>query len=92
METPITRLDVVSGDSDVLVTVGTGVLVPEADHMAQFMNHDAKLVTVLSNGDGLRAASSLPYIGATPSERRESHYYLQIYIYYILYTASLVLG
>ncbi|TNN43755.1 hypothetical protein EYF80_046064 [Liparis tanakae] len=50
-----------------LVSVRPCVFVPEADHVAEFMNHNAKLITVLSDGDGLRAATSPPHVGATPA-------------------------
>lgn len=63
----ITWLDVVSDDAYMLVTVRTCVFVPEANHMAQFMHHDAKLIAVLSYRDGLRAAASPPHVGATPA-------------------------
>lgn len=61
-----TSLDVVPDDADVLVAVGPGVLVPEADHVTQFMHHDPKLIAVLPNGDGLRASPPPPYVGAAP--------------------------
>lgn len=50
-----------------LVTVWTCVFMPEADNVAEFMDHDAKLITVLPYRDGLRPAASLPHIGATPA-------------------------
>lgn len=65
-----TWLDVVSDDAYMLVTVRTRVFMPEADHVAKFMDHNAKLITVLSYGDGLRAATSPPHIGATPEGGR----------------------
>lgn len=61
-----TLLDVVPDDADVLVAVGPGVLVPEADHMTQFMHHNPKLIAVLPNGDGLRASPPPPHVGAAP--------------------------
>lgn len=68
-----TCLDVVSDDAYMLVTVWPSVLVPEADHMAEFMDHDAKLIAVLPDGDGLRTSTSPPYIGATPAGRNIPH-------------------
>ena len=62
-----TWLDVVSDDADVLVTVRTCVFVPEADHVAELVHHDAKLIAVLPYGDGLGAAASPPHVGATPA-------------------------
>lgn len=50
-----------------LVTVRTRVFMPEANYMAEFMYHNAKLVTVLSYRDGLRAATSPPHVGTTPA-------------------------
>lgn len=57
-----TWLDVVSDDAYVLVTVRTCVFMPEADHVAKFMYHDAKLITVLPYRDGLRATTSPSHI------------------------------
>lgn len=65
-----TWLDVVSDDAYMLVTVWTCVFVPETDHVAEFMHHNAKLITVLSYRDGLRAATSPPHVGATPAGGR----------------------
>ena len=62
-----TWLDVVSDDAYMLIAVWARVFMPEADHVAQLMDHDAKLIAVLSYGDGLRAAASPPHIGATPT-------------------------
>lgn len=62
-----TWLNVVSDDAYMLVAVWTSVFMPEADHVAEFMHHDAKLITVLSYRDGLRAATSPPHVGATPA-------------------------
>lgn len=62
-----TWLDVVPDDAYMLVAVRTRVFMPEADHVAKFMYHDAKLITVLSYRDGLRAATSPPHVGATPA-------------------------
>lgn len=67
-----TWLDVVSDDAYMLVTVRTCVFMPEADHVAKFMYHNAKLITVLSYRDGLRAATSPPHVGATPAGARHS--------------------
>lgn len=63
-----TWLDVVSDDAYMLVSVRTCVLVPEADHVAEFVHHDAELVAVLPYGDGLRAAASPSHVGAAPAE------------------------
>lgn len=66
-------MDVVSDDAYMLVTIGASVLVPEADHVAEFMHHDAKLIAVLPDGDGLRASTSPPNVGATPAGRSIQH-------------------
>lgn len=62
-----TWLDVVSDDAYMLVSVRTCVFVPEADDVAEFMHHNAELIAVLSDGDGLRAAASPPHVGAAPA-------------------------
>lgn len=67
-----TLLNVVSDDAYMLITVRTCVFMPEANHVAEFMHNDAKLITVFSYRDGLRAATSPPHIGATPAGQR--HY------------------
>lgn len=64
-----TWLDVLAHDGDVAVPVGPRVLVPEADDVAQLMHHDSKLVTVLADGDGLRAPTSATHVGAAPGGR-----------------------
>lgn len=60
-------LDVLAHDGDVAVPVGPRVLVPEADDVAQLMHHDSKLVTVLADGDGLRAPTTATHVGAAPA-------------------------
>lgn len=62
----VTWLDVAPDDADVLVAVRARVLMPEADHMTQLMNHDAELVTVLPNGDGLGATAPPAHIRTAP--------------------------
>lgn len=64
-----TWLDVLTHDGDMAVPVRPRVLVPEADDVAQLMDHDAKFVTILANGDGLGAPSSATHIGAAPGGR-----------------------
>lgn len=66
-----TWLDVVSDDAHVLVAVRTRVLVPEADHVAELVHHNAKLIAVLSYGDGLRAPAPPAHVGATPGGRED---------------------
>lgn len=60
----LTWLDILSYDGDMVVSVWAGMFMPKAYHMAQFMNNDSKLVTVLPNRDGLRAISPPADIGA----------------------------
>lgn len=68
-----TWLDVVSDDAHVLVAVRTRVLVPEADHVAELVHHDAKLIAVLPYGDGLRAPAPPAHVGATPGGREDRY-------------------
>jgi hypothetical protein len=42
-----------------VITVGACVLMPEANHVSQLMNHNTKLVTVLPNGNCLRPIATL---------------------------------
>ena len=46
-------------DNHVMVAVRPGVFVPEADHMTQLVHHDAELVAVLADTDGLGAVAAL---------------------------------
>ena len=64
-----TWLYVLAYNRDMAVPVGPRVLVPEANDMAQLMDHDAKLVTVLADGDGLGAPTSATHVGAAPGGR-----------------------
>lgn len=64
-----TWLYVLPYNRDMAVPVGPRVLVPEANDMAQLMDHDAKLVTVLADGDGLGAPTSATHVGAAPGGR-----------------------
>ena len=65
----LTWLNVVPDDADVLVTVRPRVLVPEADHVTQLVHHNAKLVAVLADGDGLGASTPAAHIRAAPVGR-----------------------
>lgn len=64
----LTWLDVIPDDGHMIVTVGPRVLVPEADDVAQFVHHNAELVAVLSDGDGLGPVAAATHIGTTPSK------------------------
>lgn len=57
-----TWLDVVPDDADVLVSIRPCVFVPEADHMSQLVHHDAKFVTVFTDGYSLGASSSASHV------------------------------
>jgi hypothetical protein len=62
----LTNHDVVSDDCDPIVSIWSGMLVPKTDSVAQFVNNDAKFVTVLANRDCLGAISTFSNKGATP--------------------------
>lgn len=64
----LTWLDVIPDDSHMIVTVGPRVLMPEADDVAQFVHHDAKLVTVLADGYSLGPVATTTHIGTTPNK------------------------
>ena len=66
--------DVLADDVDVIVAIGSRVLVPEADHVTQFVDDDAELVAVLADGDGLRSVAALANERAAPGQ-------LKSYIY-----------
>lgn len=43
----------------VIIAVGSGVFVPETDDVTEFVHHDAELVAVLADGDGLGSVAPL---------------------------------
>lgn len=49
-----------------VITVGARVLMPESNHVTQLMNHYAKLITVFTNGNGLRPIASATHVGTAP--------------------------
>jgi hypothetical protein len=73
VSTGLTWLDVLSNDGDMVVSVWAGMFMPEAYHVAQFMNNNSKLVTVLANRDGLRAISPPTNIGAASIKKSGQH-------------------
>lgn len=73
-----TWLDVFTDNGHVLISVWACVLMPKTNDMAQLMHHNAKLVTVFPNGDGLWSSSSAPHIGTAPVRTRECQIHLQI--------------
>lgn len=56
--------NVARNDLHVLVSVGSRMLVPEADDVAELVDDDAELVAVLADADGLRTVASLADEGA----------------------------
>lgn len=64
----LTWLDVIPDYGHMIVTVRPCVFVPEADDVAQFMNYNAKLVTVLSYGDGLGSVATTTHIRTAPKK------------------------
>jgi hypothetical protein len=61
-----TRHNVLEDNLNVFVTVGSRVLVPEADHVTKLVNDDTQLVTVLANRDCLRSVATLANERTTP--------------------------
>ena len=56
----LTGHDVLVDDLDVIVSVRSGVFVPKADHVTEFMDDNPELVAVLPDGDGLGTVPALP--------------------------------
>ena len=56
-----TRQDIFKDDLDVIVSVRSRVLVPEAHHVTQFVDDDAELVAVLADRDRLRTVAALSH-------------------------------
>ena len=52
----------------VFVAVGARVLVPEPDDVAELVHHDAELITVLPDGDGLSTVTALTNKRTTPGK------------------------
>lgn len=65
-----TNHDVVTNDSDPVIAIGTRVLVPESHNVSQLVNNNAKLVTVLPNGYGLRSVATFSHEGTTSGKER----------------------
>lgn len=57
----LTDNDMISHDLHVIVTIGPGVFVPEADHMSKLVHDDAKLVTVFAYGYRLRTVATFAH-------------------------------
>lgn len=47
-----------------IVAIRSCVLMPKPDHVTQLMNHNAKLVAVFPDGDGLRPVATATDVGA----------------------------
>jgi len=62
-----TRQDIFKDDLDVIVSVRSRVLVPEADHVTQFVDDDAELVAVLADRDRLRTVAALSHEWTAPA-------------------------
>ena len=50
-----------------IIAVGSGVFVPETDDVTEFVHHDAELVAVLADGDGLGSVAPLADEGTAPA-------------------------
>lgn len=61
-EVYLTRLDVVTYNADVVVSVRSRVLMPESYHVTELMDHDSKLVTVFTNGNGLGSSAPATHV------------------------------
>jgi len=55
----------------VAVSIGTGVFVPKADHVAQLVDHNAKFVAVFADRNGLHAVSSPSHERAAPAHENK---------------------
>lgn len=49
----LTFFDIFAQNLYIVISVWPSVFVPKANHVTQFMNNDAKLITILSDGNGL---------------------------------------
>ena len=56
--------NVLADDVDVVVAIGSGMFVPEADDVTQLVDDDAELVAILADGYGLRPVAPFAHEGA----------------------------
>ena len=61
-------------DVHIVAPVWSRVFVPESDHVTQFVDHYAELVTVLAYRDRLRSAATLPDERTTSTPIMHRHY------------------
>lgn len=57
----LTDYNVISHDLHVIVTIGPGMFVPEADHMSKLVHDDTELVAVFTNGYRLRTVATFAH-------------------------------
>lgn len=62
--------DILGDDLHISVTIRPSMLMPEAHNMAELMNHNSQLVTVLADTDRLWTVSSLPHKRATTGRKK----------------------
>jgi len=65
--TRFTGQDVLEDDLNVIVSVGSRVFVPEADHVTKLVHDDAELVAVLADRDRLRTVAALSHERTAPA-------------------------
>lgn len=71
-----TRLNVITDDGDMFISVRSCVFMPESYHMSQLMNNNPKFITVLSDGYGLRSCPTSAHIRA--ASRGDQKEYLEL--------------
>lgn len=54
----LTTHDILPDDIDVVISIRTGVFVPEPNHVSQFVHHNAKLVAIFPDADSLTTIST----------------------------------
>lgn len=57
----LTNYDVISHDLHVIVTIRSGMFVPEADHMSKLVHNDAELVAIFAYRYRLRTVATFAH-------------------------------
>lgn len=66
----LTWLYVLFNNTDMCVSVGSCVFMPEANHVTQLVNHNAKFIAVLANGDSLGSITPPTHIRTTSKNKQ----------------------
>lgn len=77
----LTRLDVLSNDGDMVITVWSCMFMPKTYHVPQLMDNYAKFITVLANRYSLRTISPSTHIRTAPVIKIETQTQKKVFIH-----------